>query len=335
MFEAHVRFELDRWRADQRAATIAEEVDALYGWLESVPLRDLVDEETARRWARHVVCEWPLTDDLRGLVEEGARTVHRSLATETATVGDVLAREAYDEATEAVVGMKALRSEITAQLTSNTAYSQLVSHVLYHGIKTYLLTENVVARRVPGASSLVRLGQRAVNTAAPNLERGIDRQLIAFINVNVHETIKESRRFLDTILDDELLRTVADEVWAANADRSVGDAAGLVEEDAVEGLVASAWEVWTALRSTPPVSRLVEQVVDDFYGAHGDRPVAVLLEEAGLDRQRVAREASEAAGPAVDAVLDSGFLESRLRERLGAFYSGYPGVPPSPRTRRT
>lgn len=336
MFEAHVRFELDRWRADARAAAIAEEVDRLYEWLAAVSLSEIVDEETARRWAQAAVCEWPLTDEVRSRVEEGVRAAYVGLADETAPVGDVLTREAYDEVAETVIGMRALRAEVITQLTTNTAYSQLVSHVLYHGIKSYLLTENVVARKVPGASSLVRLGQRAVSSAAPNLERGIDRQLIAFISLNVHETIKESRRYLDAMLDDDLLRTVADEIWAANADRSVADATALVEEDAVEGLVASVWRLWASLRTSPVVAGLAGQVVGELYRAHGDRPVAALLEDAGLARDRVGEGVASAAGPVVEAALASGFLESRIRARLGAFYAGYVPAPARPsRTRRT
>ena len=42
--------------------------------------------------------------------------------------------------------------------------------MLYRGVKDYVLTENVLARRIPGASSIVRFGQRGLNTAAPGLE---------------------------------------------------------------------------------------------------------------------------------------------------------------------
>lgn len=346
ILEAHVRFELDRWRPGAREAVLADEVAALVTWLDTVTLRDAVPPEVARRWARRAVCEAPLTDGLRRDLEAAVRTGYQRLAEEPSSVGDVLGRAAYDRAVDSLIEMRELRAEIVTQLTTNSAYSQLVSHVLYHGIKGYLLTENVVARKVPGASSLVRFGQHALSAAAPNLERGIDRQLIAFISANVHETIKDSRRYLDAILDDALLRTVAAEVWAANADRTVAEAVGLVGEDTVDDVVSAVWDAWPGLRSAPFVVALVDDVVDGFYRVHGDAPVAALLDAVldgvGLDRDGLAEEVSLAAGPIVDAALESGFLEARIRGRLETFYLGYfASSTPAParakpsRTRRT
>jgi delta 1-pyrroline-5-carboxylate dehydrogenase len=60
-----------------------------------------------------------------------------------------------------------------------------------------VLTENVIARKVPGASSLVRLGKRGLNAAVPQLEAGVDRQLKTFVQANVSDTLKDSRRYLD------------------------------------------------------------------------------------------------------------------------------------------
>ncbi|MCU0264713.1 MAG: hypothetical protein MUC45_01145 [Actinomycetia bacterium] len=337
ILEAHVRFELDRWRGEARQVMLEEEVAALFGWLESLRLTDLVDPEEVRRWARRVLCA-PLTDDLLRGVEDVVGAAHRTLSAEQATLGEVLTRDAYDQAAETFIGMRALREEFTTQLTTNSAYSRLVSHVLYFGIKNYLLTQNVVARRVPGASSLMRFGQQALNSAAPNLERGIDRQLVAFINLNVHETIKESRRFLDATLDDDLLRTVAAEIWEANAGRSVGEAVDLVGEGSVTELVAAAWDAVSAVRSSPVVGQLVDQVVTDFFTTNGDRPVAELIEEAGLTRDWAAEELSLVAASVIDTALETGYLEARIRARLDAFYSGYFAESPpkrSPRTRRT
>jgi hypothetical protein len=43
----------------------------------------------------------------------------------------------------------------------------LISNVLYHGIKGFVLSENVFAQKIPGAASLLKLGQNAMSAASP------------------------------------------------------------------------------------------------------------------------------------------------------------------------
>src|SRR5512134_3924531 len=83
ILEAHVRYELDRWRADVLRDTVAEEVSACFDWLAGVPLSDLVPVEGAQAWARRVVVEAPLADGLIEEIEWAVRAVQESVLEET------------------------------------------------------------------------------------------------------------------------------------------------------------------------------------------------------------------------------------------------------------
>ena len=54
LLNAHVQFELARWRADAIAATVEEECAALLAWLDTVPLADLVSQEQVTGWVTRV-----------------------------------------------------------------------------------------------------------------------------------------------------------------------------------------------------------------------------------------------------------------------------------------
>lgn len=56
----------------------------------------------------------------------------------------------------------------------------------------------------------------------------MDRQLTAFVNSNISDTIRDSRAFLEQALDDTVLAAVADEVWQSNAEVTIADAVRLV-----------------------------------------------------------------------------------------------------------
>ncbi len=64
-------------------------------------------------------------------------------------------------------------------------------------------------------------------------------------------------------------------------------------------------------------------LVQEFFRAHGDTSVAVLLDRFGITHQMIAWEVHSAAAPLVDKARESGYLEARIRDRLDAFYSAY------------
>jgi hypothetical protein len=323
LLEAHVRYELDRWRADALRDTVAEEVSACFGRLAEVSLSDLVPIERVHAWARRVVVEEPLADGLFEEIEWAVRAAQESVREETVRLDGVLPPERYDQLVSSVVGLRRLREEVVDQVTGSAVYAELITHVLYHGLKGYLLTENAVVRRVPGASSLVRMGQHAVRSAAPNLEAGIDRRLVAFVASNVAETVRDSREFLNATLDDAMLRTIADEVWAANRSRTVGEVGALVEEEPLGDLVAAGRDVWLSARSSTVVGQLIDAVVDQFYQAHGDEPVDVVLGQLGITAHRAGTALGAVAAQVMAVARDGGHLEAYLRRRLEAFYAGY------------
>ncbi|MEI6622473.1 MAG: hypothetical protein WCP28_11260 [Actinomycetes bacterium] len=327
MLEAHVQFELDRWAPDRLAQVVRGEVDAAFTWLESVPLSEILPADLVGQWVASHVFQAPITEESVELVCAVVRSAHAAALDDDTTVSDVLPYEVFQQFAEAVIGMKEVRRAITNEVTTSEVYSKLISHVLYQGIKNYLLTESVIARRVPGASSLMRLGQNALSSAAPNFEKSIDKQLTAFVNANIQDSIRESRHYLDKVLDDELLEAVANEAWNNNADLTVADAAALVSPESLDLLTVAGQSAWLNLRETEVVTQITGQVVAAFLDANGDRMVADLATDSGVTADLVTEQVVLAIEPTVARALADGFLESRIRSWLGEFYADFGSRP--------
>lgn len=323
MLDAHVQFELQRWRGDQLTASLAEEVTALYSWWASVRLDDLLDVAAVQDAAVQVVCRGEVADDVIESVAAAVVAAHLAGADHQESLADLVPREHYDRAAHTLAGLTQARAEVIAQVTTSEVYSRLMSHVLYQGIKNYVQSENLIAKKVPGAAALMRFGQNAVNAAAPTLEQSVDRQLTAFVNANISDTIRDSRAFLTTALDQQVLSDVAAEVWHSNADVTVADATRLLPAEAVAELVRAAFQVWLELRATPFVEAMVRQVVADFFAMQGQWAVADLLADAGLTEEIVTELAVAVVGPAVAVADSDGYLGERIRARLAPFYASY------------
>ena len=327
MLDAHVRFELDRWDEDGLRETVVEEVGALFDRFGGVPLGDLVRVGPLRDAILDVVSGASPSAGLEDVLADGLADVHHALSRNHTRLADLVEPGDYDLAVETAVGLRRLRQEVIDQVTTSTVYARLVAHVLYNGIKNYLVSQGTLARRIPGASSMLRLGQNAVSAAAPGLERSVDRQLTAFIAANVTDTTQGSAEFLERLLDDAMIREVGAELWATYSPRTVSDLAGLAEESSVAAGLDAALGLWDAVRTSPVVAEVVAAAVDGFFEIRGAQPVAEFLAGLGVTPPDVVEMVLTVAGPVVREIRDDGYLETRIRARLAAFYRNAPNAP--------
>ena len=330
MLDAHVRFEVDRLTGAGLEQTARAEVGALFDWLGTVRVADVLPDATeAADVVVGILEALPSDERASEILADAVVSVHRALLAEDRPVADLVRYQDYDGLVEVLVSMGDVRRELLDVLTTSDAYTGLVAHVLYHGLKRYVLTENVLARRIPGAQSLVRLGQRGLTSAAPKLEGQVDRQLLAFVQANIGDTLRESQRYLDTMLDDELLSAMARETWQEHSGRATASVAGLVSSEQLADLTRLAVATWGQLRAAGLVQRVARTLVTDLLERHGGRVVRELLEELGVDEGRAAEQAVAALRPALDHARETGFLEARIRARLEPFYAQYAEHPPT------
>lgn len=320
MFEAHVAFDVARLTGRAGDATVAAEVAAVFEWLGQVSLSELA---TPAAVTEVVVDASRRVEPALGLLEDILDGVLAGLADTPETVGDVVSAHDVQRWAVALSGMENARSQVLESVTSSSMYTRLVAHVVYSGVKRYVLTENVLAKRIPGASSLVRLGQRGLGAAAPGLEQNIDRQLIAFVDANISDTVRESKHFLNGMFDADLVVEVSQEAWAGAAEGSLAAIPPALDRDELRALLEVVWYQWEQVRGTPLYERLVGEAVGSFFASHGSRPVADLLADLGVTVDVATDWALALAGPALEQAHASGFTEVRVRAWLAAFYDSY------------
>lgn len=323
MLDAHVAFELQRWQDDALRATIDAEVGALLAWMESITLNEVVSTEQVMGFVRRIVVETPLAPGAVDAIRESAQVAFEVLREDATPLDALVSRPLYDRIAANAIGMDGLRREIAHQVVTSSVYTLLISNVLYHGIKDFMLSENVISRKIPGATSLVRFGHNAFVNAAPQVEKMIDRRLIAFIHDNIQETIRESERFLNTAVDAAMLQSVAGEVWATNAHRAVSALAADTDAAAVDELVEVVKAFWLHFRTTPFLFDLVEQLVRNYFLRNGRKSLRTLLDELDVTAERLAGELYTFAAPAVAVARGNGSLAANIRRRLAAFYDSY------------
>jgi hypothetical protein len=323
MLEAHVRYELQQWEGKPFRLWLQEEITALFEWLAEVRLDEVMAPAQLVGWTQRTVVTLPLYGELVEKIEQNVLAAYAFLQQDETRGDALLPRKILDQAVKQLIGLEALRDEVIHQSMHSSVYARLVANVLYQGIKGFVLTENVLAKKIPGASSLVRFGQNALNAAAPQLEQNIDRQLTAFIQTHIQETIQESEDFLRRTLDEPMIQALGDELWEANATRTLAAWTGYADPAFLSALVGLVKEFWLHYRATPQFLALVEEVVQRFWQRHGAATLRSLLDEMGITPDLAAQEAYTFAVPFLEKARADGFLEQRIRRRLAAFYVSY------------
>lgn len=322
MLDAHVAFEVQRLTGKALEADVRQEVAAVVDWLADQPLKRILPAASVARSVARVASELPRSETLISLCAEALADVQQVLADEQTTVGDLVSREDVDSLATVVGGMDTARSTMLDILAGSRVYSRLLSHVLYFGVKSYVLTENVLARNIPGASSLVRLGRRGLSSAAPRLEANVDRHLMSFVENNVADTLQESRLFLEATVDEAALREFAAEAWDATAARIVDPVDGS-DASQREDLVRAVFRLVDFLVDSGRFATVVEQMVEAGLRRHEDRPTGELLTELGVHTDSITQEVVRLVRPALRRASATGFLERRIRARLETFYAQY------------
>jgi len=323
LLTAHIEYELRQYAPERLPAVIQGELAALYAWLATSKVADLVQPQQLTAWLQRNMLERPLPPALLDFIHENLVVALELVQDDQTPVHEILPKPAFDRAVAAASQLGELRRQLIHELVSTTVYSRLVANVLYYGIKTFLVTENGMARAIPGATSLLRLSQSALTATVPQMEKNVDKQLVAFIDDNIQQTVAESEVFLNRALDADLVQRMGDEVWASLESTTLARLTRTLDKDSVGAGSNVVQEIWEHLRTTTVAQDIVGAVVRSFFLRYGKQDVRTLLGQLGLDEKTAAEELLALVAPAVEQARSSGYLETRIRARLTPFYDQY------------
>ncbi len=304
MLEAHIAFEVEAWTTSL-TDTLSTQLAAVFEWLDGVSLGSVFSEGDL-----DALLETLLAPDLTTTV----LAAHAAACEDGTPIGELVRREDFSRFAATVAGMNDMQGAILDQITTSEVYAELISHVLFQGIRNYVTTESPIAR-VPGASSLMRMGQNAFDTAAPKLSKGIEKQLTSFVSANLQETLRESRLYLESVTENVDVDEIADDIYTRNADTALNEIAELIPQETLAEMVSIGQDALAHLLDTPTLRAAAQYVLD----ANAARPVGEILSEVGVTVESVVAFIR----PWVLRAADDGLAEELIRERLTAFYLNY------------
>jgi len=320
LLEAHVAHELSRFKDGCYKQTIEEEVSAVFEWVKKIKLKDVVTADQILGIIARNVVELPVAGGVTELTGEMSQKVLASSHNKKTSLEDIFARKQYDDIVDKAVSLKKARKDLIRRFVTSPVYSQQISEVLFIGIKEYMLEENIIAKKVPGISSLIKVGKFAVNKTMHSLEVAIENKVKSYIESNLDNTIKRSERSLNEYFSKTRIVDTGEEIWKSVAKTKLNEYFSTIDANDMEDFIIIGYDFWHHFRKTKYFKGIYTELVKYFFKKYGSRELDVIIGDVGVTREMVICELNKIIAPGIEKALSMGYLEERIRARLESFY---------------
>ena len=324
-FEAHVRFELDSLQGEGLRQTIHEEVTALFEFFGEKCLDDFTSAEMIIDFFQRNVIERPIPDEIPDFIAECANKIQECFYNDDTILEEVISKELYDEFVQNILGMEDLRNEVINHVVSSTIFSMLITETLYGGIKAFAVSENLIMKKVPGASSLMNVGKGLLNKTtfglSDNIAGHIDVQIKKFVSTNIENHLQKSEQFLIDAFDEEMIIKSGEEIWLKAGKYDSHDLAGFIDKGHIDSIAQNVRDFWSDFRQTDIFSKISKTLIEYFFQKYGEKLISHLLEDIGITSEMIINELEKTALPVLENEIVQSYLEERVRDRLQRYYN--------------
>lgn len=318
--EAHVQHELARFGPRKLRLAIREEVAAAFHWAGSTRLRELVTPEQVVDLIERTVVQLPLAGGAAALARDMSQRVRASRHNRSTAVQDICPGPVFAAVVARIATLEGPRQSLIHRLVTSSVYTEQISNALFNGIKEYLLSENMLAQKVPGLASLIKLGKFAVNKTMRPLEAAVEKTVKAYIETNLGNTIRRSEQSINDHFDAAHIVNMGNRVWEHLAPRKLAEFMAVLDGNDLDDLVGIGVEFWEHFRKTAYFRAVNTDLVRHFFEKYGDTELSRVAADFGVTEKQVVDELVQVLGRGIDKAAASGFLEQRIRARLEDFY---------------
>lgn len=318
LLDAHTRHLLQQLSGPGLQALLDDETSALWQWLAARPAAALTDEVRVRDFLLRNVLEQEPSPRLLAQIGTLASHALSSPLTQQVKLEELLNGREYDLVVDRLIALEKLRHELVHAALQNPAVTQLISDLVYNGVKNYLAENSGLAKKVPGMSSLMKVGKGVMERVGA--DDAIDGALRSYIKRNTRSTMEMCERLLTSALETPKLKTISRQFWQQIKSMPLSRLSRHVQADDVDDVVTIGNTLWNHFRQTGYARDLLGELVHVWFNEHGQEPLTQVLESLGLSEERLKEEVRQIGLPLVAELVASGHLEARLRAHLGRFY---------------
>ncbi|MDO8416982.1 MAG: hypothetical protein Q7S87_12310 [Agitococcus sp.] len=319
LLEAHRQHLLAQVSTENLPATLQREVNAFLDWASVTPLNRVINAERIQEVVVDYVLNQAPTEGLRLQIVTIAKAAFNSPLNNKTYVHQLIEHKNYLAIVEKIASHESLKKDIIHAAIANPVYAKLLSDVVFHALSDYLLHENPLAKKVPGMSSLMKMGKGLMESTGGN--GAIEAAIRSYLHKNMQSIVDLSEKVLLRTLDAKQIHHVADQMWHKIKSAPLSTAQQYMGEADIEFGSKIGIDIWNHVRQTPYAQALLKELIAVWFSQFADKDGLTLLADFNINREIIVKEAQLFAEPVVVEMLQSGFLAERITAQLTEFYS--------------
>lgn len=313
LVQAHLQHILTQLQSTE---TLSAEIDAFMQWLSQQPLATLLPLSRIQQLAQQYALDLPLTERLRDDVVSIIQNALDHPANQATTLSDIIPDNSVETVARYLSEQKQHRETLIHEIFSNPAYAKMLSQTISHAITDYM-ENNVIAKKVPGMGSLMKLGKSALESATNS---NFDSALQQYLNKNINNIIGISEKMANKHLDDAQVYAIIKQIWQGISRQKLSQVRQYAPAQTVQDSAVMVHDTWNHLRTTAFIQQQVMDGIAHWYARNQQRSPIDLLADLNVSADTIRVEVQHSALPIIKLAIDSGYPAQRIEALLRQFY---------------
>ena len=320
LLDAHVAHLVAQLTGPDGAQVVAADLRGVLEGLTEVTVDDLVDREAVRATVTVLLDTVGPSAAVAALLETLPVLLHDLPADDEHRLGEVVERAHVEALVDELASSTTLRDEVLRRLEQSPTLAVVATRFVTALVSDVVQQNRRRAERLPGMKTMLGMSDFAARQARGLAPKQLEQLLGGAADLGAKVALERVIRALVDAVDEEMIRDAALEIWDLHAVDTVGGLRAYLAPDEVERLAVTGRELWHSVHATPWFRAAVDTAVDGFLDEHGEQTVGEVLDALGLDIDRVVAEVEPHLPMVLDALEQSGALETIVRRRLAPFY---------------
>jgi len=319
LLAAHRAHLLNQLSADHVNSTLTREINAFLDWSQTRPINAVVKLENIQRVAQHYVLEQAPTAALQAQILHLVKAAINSPINEKTYIHQLIEHKDYLAIVDKIASHEQLRADIIHTVVGNPVYAKLLSDIVYQALSDYLVNENPLAKKVPGVSSLMKMGKGLMESTGGNA--AIESALKSYLHKNTQKIVDISEKILIKTLDAKQIHHVADQLWHKVKGLPLSVAKQYINPQDIEFGVTTGVALWNHARHTSYAKEMLNELIAAWYDGFAHQDGVTLLASLNVTRDSLVQDILVFAQPVVADMLATGFIAERIDAQLSEFYT--------------
>lgn len=284
--------------------------------LGDIPVGKLVDSDSLCQVVESWVLNANSAQGLQDVIAHTTEAVISAAEKDDATVGELLSEAHFETLLEKSLQLKSLREKAIHAGMNHPLVSEMVSEMLYTGIKNFLLEENALAK-LPGVSSMMKIGRKSVVGKAMG---GMEESIRGYLQKNIRETLKTGEQWLNKQLTNERIEQLARDGYQRVSPLKPADYLAQIPKGTVKDLVEQGCQIGDESARLDYTRRLIEVGIKAAVDALSKKPLKDILAAMQISEEKIHEITTPALAKGATVLVEQGVLEPFIEWSLDDFY---------------